>query len=198
VHGDADRLQQIVWNLLSNAVKFTPRGGMVQVVLTRDDSQANVIVSDTGVGIRRDFIPHVFERFRQADASTTRRFGGLGLGLGIVRHLTELHGGTVRVQSEGEGQGATFTLALPLAISHLHAGAERSGAPDRSSKPASAPAGERADAQFLRGVRVLLAEDDPDARDLITRILHDRGARSPPPPAHRARSSPSATRARTC
>jgi PAS domain S-box-containing protein len=176
VNGDADRLQQIVWNLLSNAVKFTPRGGMVQVVLRRDESQAHLVVSDTGVGIRGNFLPHVFERFRQADASTTRRFGGLGLGLGIVRHLTELHGGTVRAESDGDGKGSTFIVTLPLALATVHAGAERSAAPGRSASAGRDGRDGDSDRSSLRGVRVLLAEDDPDARDLITRILHDRGA----------------------
>jgi PAS domain S-box-containing protein len=176
VNGDADRLQQIVWNLLSNAVKFTPRGGMVQVVLRRDESQAQLVVSDTGVGIRGTFLPHVFERFRQADASTTRRFGGLGLGLGIVRHLTELHGGTVRAESDGDGKGSTFIVTLPLALATVRAGTERSAAPGRSIPSPGAGRDADSDRSSLQGVRVLLAEDDPDARDLITRILHDRGA----------------------
>ena len=113
VNGDADRLQQIVWNLLSNAIKFTPRGGRVTVALRRADEQLELVVSDTGQGISADFLPHVFERFRQGDATTTRPVGGLGLGLAIVRHLAELHGGAVTASSEGEGRGAIFTLSLP-------------------------------------------------------------------------------------
>ncbi|HJR61298.1 MAG TPA: ATP-binding protein [Vicinamibacterales bacterium] len=116
VHGDPDRLQQIVWNLLSNAIKFTPRGGRVTVMLRRSDAHVELIVSDTGQGISAAFLPHVFERFRQGDSTTTRPFGGLGLGLAIVRHLAEIHGGTVTAASDGEGRGATFTLSLPAAI----------------------------------------------------------------------------------
>ncbi len=114
VSGDPARLQQVVWNLLSNAVKFTPKGGRVQVLLERVNSHVEVSVIDTGIGIQPDFLPHVFERFRQADSSTTRRHGGLGLGLAIVKQLTELQGGTVRAKSPGEGQGATFVVSLPI------------------------------------------------------------------------------------
>jgi PAS domain S-box-containing protein len=113
IHGDPDRLQQIVWNLLSNAIKFTPRGGRVDVMVRRAGGHAELIVTDNGQGISEDFLPHVFDRFRQGDSTTTRNFGGLGLGLAIVRHLAELHGGTVTAHSEGEGRGATFTLSLP-------------------------------------------------------------------------------------
>src|SRR5256885_6486419 len=115
VSGDASRLQQVVWNLLSNAIRFTPSGGRVCVRLERSGSNAQISVSDTGCGIGSDFLPYVFDRFRQADGSTTRRHGGLGLGLAIVRHLVELHGGAVKVDSTGEGCGATFTITLPLA-----------------------------------------------------------------------------------
>ncbi len=114
VSGDPDRLQQVVWNLLSNAIKFTPAGGAVTVRVEQGDSSVNLVVRDDGAGIAPDFLPHVFERFRQADASTTRAYGGLGLGLSIVRHLVELHGGTVRAESEGPDRGSTFTVALPL------------------------------------------------------------------------------------
>jgi signal transduction histidine kinase len=114
VHGDPDRLQQVVWNLLANAVKFTPKGGEVQVRVRRVDAHAEILVADSGVGIAPDLLPHVFERFRQADSSTRRQYGGLGLGLAIVRHLVELHGGTVEARSAGEGKGAAFTVSLPL------------------------------------------------------------------------------------
>jgi CheY-like chemotaxis protein len=167
INGDPGRLQQVVWNLLSNAVKFTPRGGVMQVVLKREGSHVSISVSDTGVGIKPEFLPHVFERFRQADGSTTRRYGGLGLGLGIVRHLTELHGGNVHADSPGEGQGATFTVTLPLAIATAHAKLD--------DDPAAQTNG-----VSLRGVRVLLVEDDADARDLITRALRDHGAQVMP------------------
>ena len=113
---DPHRVQQIVWNLLSNAVKFTPEGGRVEVALAQDGDRASITISDTGQGITRDFLPHVFERFQQAESGLTRAHGGLGLGLAIVRHLVELHGGTVTASSEGEGKGATFTVRLPLVL----------------------------------------------------------------------------------
>ena len=118
ISGDPGRLQQVVWNLLSNAIKFTPKDGKVQIVLERVNSHIEISVADTGVGIKPELIPHVFERFRQADASTTRRHGGLGLGLSIVKSLVELHGGTVSVRSAGEGQGTTVTVILPLMVVH--------------------------------------------------------------------------------
>ena len=118
VSGDPSRLQQVIWNLLSNAIKFTPKDGKVQIVLERVNSHVEINVADTGVGIRPEFIPHLFERFRQGDASTTRRYGGLGLGLSIVKSLVELHGGTIAVKSPGEGRGTTVTVNLPLAIVH--------------------------------------------------------------------------------
>src|SRR5204863_5444287 len=114
IYGDVDRLRQVIWNLLSNAVKFTPGNGSVQVKLQRTESHVLIAVSDSGEGIKRDFLPHVFERFSQADGSSTRPHGGLGLGLAIVRHLVEIHGGTVRAESPGEGLGATFIVSLPL------------------------------------------------------------------------------------
>src|SRR5262249_31064810 len=114
LEGDPDRLQQVAWNLLSNAIKFTPRGGTVRLRLGADGDQAQLTVQDDGMGIRPEFLPHVFERFRQADSSSTRPHGGLGLGLAIVRHLVELHGGSVEVASPGEGKGATFAVRLPL------------------------------------------------------------------------------------
>jgi PAS domain S-box-containing protein len=119
VRGDPNRLQQVLWNILSNAIKFTPKDGLVQIVLERVNSHAELSVEDSGVGIRPEFLPHVFERFRQADPGTTRRFGGLGLGLSIVKTLIELHGGSVRVKSPGENKGSTFTICVP--ISHVHA-----------------------------------------------------------------------------
>src|SRR2546423_11602546 len=114
VRGDPSRLQQCFWNLLSNSIKFTPKGGRVQVSLERVNSHLEVCVVDNGQGIKPEFLPHVFERFRQADGSTTRRHGGLGLGLSIARHLVEAHGGAVHAYSAGEGRGATFTVDLPL------------------------------------------------------------------------------------
>src|SRR6185503_18117583 len=116
VTGDADRLQQIIWNLVSNAIKFTPKDGQIEVRLRRVEPHIEVRVSDSGIGIDKQFLPYIFERFRQADSSMTRAHSGLGLGLAIVRHLVELHGGTVSAESAGEGQGAVFTVRLPLAV----------------------------------------------------------------------------------
>jgi PAS domain S-box-containing protein len=163
VSGDPGRLQQVLWNLLSNAVKFTPRGGKVQIVLRQSGSSLEVSVSDTGIGIPRDFLPHVFERFRQADASSTRMHGGLGLGLSIVKQLVELHGGSVRGESEGEGKGATFTVVLPLAL--VKHGLDRRAAAEQDWEVPS-----------LAGISVLVVDDEPDARDLIQRILADADA----------------------
>lgn len=167
--GDPARLQQIVWNLLSNAIKFTPKEGRVQVVLKLVNSNLEIIVSDTGAGIRPEFLPHVFERFRQADASTTRRHGGLGLGLAIVKHLTEMHGGTVRVASPGEGAGATFTVHLPLAIAHQHEASARTDEQHPrvpSGMPQECP-------PALNGARILVVDDEKDSRALAKRILEE-------------------------
>jgi len=163
--GDSGRLQQIVWNLVSNAVKFTSAGGRVEVNLTRVGNQAQITVADTGIGIAREFLPYVFDYFRQKDGATTRKFGGLGLGLAIVRHLVELHGGTVVADSPGEGLGATFTVRLPL--SGKVKGQENSlaGLSERSS--ADEP---------LSGMRILVVDDEPDMRDLISFLLEDAGA----------------------
>jgi PAS domain S-box-containing protein len=169
VKGDPDRLQQIVWNLLSNAIKFTPRGGRVSVSLAREGGDVVITVADTGAGISPDFLPQVFDRFRQADASTTRRFGGLGLGLSIVRHLVELHGGSVKAQSEGEGKGATFRVRLPLAA--LDRGVGGAGEPGES---ASMQDGEQ---NILGGLRVLVVDDDPDTLFMLCKSLERYGAR---------------------
>lgn len=168
VKGDPDRLQQILWNLLNNAVKFTPKGGRVQVLLERVNSHIEITVSDTGEGIRPEFLPFVFDRFRQADASTTRRHGGLGLGLAIVKQLVEIHGGSVHAKSRGEGQGSTFIVALPLLIHHDAPG----GVPPRTD----APPADRAPDVDLSGVDALVIDDEPDARELIRRILVQLGA----------------------
>ena len=166
ISGDPNRLQQVVWNLLANAVKFTPKGGKVQVRLERVNSHIEVSVADTGVGIRPEFLPHVFERFRQDDASTTRRFGGLGLGLSIVKHLVELHGGTVHVASPGPDLGTTFTVRLPLKILHDRGdGAKR-------LHPRTEPARSfDLDLPDLQGLKVLVIDDEPDARELVKRVL---------------------------
>jgi len=170
VSGDPDRLQQVAWNLISNAIKFTPRGGRVIVSLAHIASHVEVTVSDTGKGIAPEFLPHVFDRFRQADATTTRAYGGLGLGLAIVRQLVELHGGTVRVDSEGEGQGSTFTVSLPLAV----------------VRSAGSDAGEAQQPEFklpelecppeLIGLRVLVVDDEADTCELLQAILEGCGA----------------------
>jgi CheY-like chemotaxis protein len=169
IFGDPDRLQQVVWNLLSNAIKFTPRGGRVSVELTRPDSHVELAVRDTGQGIRPEFLPHVFERFRQADSSSTRAHGGLGLGLAIVRHLVEMHGGTVEAQSEGEGRGASFVVKLPL-------GPIRPGADPALPAPAARPAAAEAAVEDLSGVRVLIVEDDAESRELLESMLGRLGA----------------------
>ncbi len=170
VGGDPNRVQQILWNLLSNAVKFTPRGGQVQVVLERVHSHIEVSVADTGEGISPEFLPFVFDRFRQADASTTRQHGGLGLGLAIVKQLVELHGGTVRVASPGAGQGSTFTIALPLTAVHAPPTPE----PQRRHPSAvDGHATAAVDQPKLTGLRVLVVDDEPDARAMLKRLLAD-------------------------
>jgi signal transduction histidine kinase/ActR/RegA family two-component response regulator len=166
VSGDPHRLQQVVWNLLSNAIKFTPHEGTVTVELHRDDSHVELTVRDTGIGIRPEFLPYVFERFRQADATTTRMFGGLGLGLSIVRRLVELHGGTVRAMSAGEGQGSTFVARLPVAREYAIVG----GRPVRAHFAPTTFDFEHAD---LAGLKVLVVEDEADARDLAQRVLSE-------------------------
>lgn len=171
VFGDRERLQQVVWNLLSNGVKFTNKGGVVQVTLQRINSHVEIAVNDTGVGIRADFLPHVFDRFRQADGSTTRNYGGLGLGLAIVRHLVELHGGAAWAESAGEQQGSRFTVRLPA----MNANEPR--LPEELKQPAVATveAPERQPSS-LSGLRVLVVDDEIDARSLLTTMLERCGA----------------------
>ncbi|MBF2047903.1 MAG: response regulator [Elainella sp. C42_A2020_010] len=169
VSGDADRLQQVVWNLLSNAVKFTPKGGWVQVRLERVNSHVEIVVSDSGLGINPDFLPFVFDRFQQADSKTTRSHGGLGLGLAIVRHLVELHGGSVSVYSAGLGQGAIFTVQLPLMVAQPL----KEGEPVHPRADADAL---RSDLPQLYGLHILVVDDEADARELIRMILHQCGA----------------------
>jgi PAS domain S-box-containing protein len=171
VTGDPSRLQQVLWNLLSNAIKFTPRDGRVQIFLERVNSHVEITVTDTGQGIRPEFLPHVFERFRQADSSTTRRHGGLGLGLSIVRHLVELHGGGVRARSPGPGKGSTFVVTLPLTIIHPEEPSPVRRHP--SASPENAPCG---DLPRLENVKVLFVDDEPDARALVKRLLEECGA----------------------
>jgi PAS domain S-box-containing protein len=171
--GDANRLQQAVWNLLSNAVKFTPEGGKVKVRLTRNASYIEIAVSDTGKGINPEYLPHVFDRFSQEDYSTTRRYGGLGLGLSIVRHVAELHGGSARAASEGEGRGATFVIRLPMRV-----GLTSELQYADSHKTAGYAPHETARGEGLRldGARVLLVDDDADTRQLLKRVLESHGA----------------------
>jgi signal transduction histidine kinase/ActR/RegA family two-component response regulator len=171
ISGDADRLQQIVWNLLTNAVKFTPKGGRIQVKVHRVDSHVEIVVSDSGVGISQEFLPYVFDRFRQADASTTRVHGGLGLGLSIVHQLVDLHGGTVAVRSEGEGKGATFTISLPFA----------GATSDQTEIEPVQPAQSDEVITFeglpsVRGLNVLVVDDEVDTRELIREVLRECGA----------------------
>jgi CheY-like chemotaxis protein len=164
VAGDTDRLQQIVWNLLSNAVKFTPPGGRIEVAVTRSGGDVEIAVSDSGVGISPEFLPHVFERFRQEDAGTKRRYGGLGLGLAIVRNLVELHGGSVAASSDGLNRGARFLVRLPAPA----------GVPSDTVRTPPRP--EALSALRLDGVSVLVVDDDPEARTLFATILEGAGA----------------------
>jgi len=172
IQGDGDRLHQVVTNLVSNALKFTPEGGSVEVRLETADDLARVMVRDTGIGIAPDFLPHVFERFRQADAGSTRAQGGLGLGLAIVRHLIELHGGTVEAQSAGEGRGATFTIALPLHGTTDAPAGEVGDAGDGAMYVAE----ERDAEPLLEGLRILVVDDDDDSRHTIAMVLRQLGA----------------------
>jgi signal transduction histidine kinase len=167
---DRDRLQQIAWNLLSNAVKFTPRDGVVRVRLDRRDTDLRLVVEDTGQGITAEFLPHVFDRFTQADSSTSREHGGLGLGMAIVRHLVELHGGTVSAWSEGAGRGATFTATLPTHVSTVH---PSPGAPRVAATPDPQAL---LDMPNLTGVVAMVIDDDADARDLMHEALRRCGA----------------------
>ncbi|HEX4915668.1 MAG TPA: ATP-binding protein [Vicinamibacterales bacterium] len=171
VSGDPDRLQQVIWNLLSNAVKFTPKGGRVQLRVERVNSHVEIVVSDTGIGIRKDFLPYVFERFRQGDSGPTRKTGGLGLGLAIVRHIVEMHGGTVSAESAGEDQGATFTVRLPVMIVQPAAKAHKREHPMAEQQvPLQKMSG-------LEGVHVLAVDDEQDSLGLLRVVLESAGAR---------------------
>jgi len=165
IDGDSGRLQQVVWNLLSNAVKFTPSGGQVEVTLAAVDDFAQITVSDTGIGISADILPHIFDYFRQADSSMTRQFGGLGLGLAIARHIVDLHDGIIQAESPGEGQGATFTVRLPLLPDKKQR--IRRNAHDSQGMSDTIP---------LKGIRVLVVDDEADTRELLTIILQQAGA----------------------
>jgi len=173
--GDPVRLQQVFWNLLSNAVKFTPRGGSVVVRLGRADAACVIEVEDSGQGISGDFLPHVFQRFRQQDASAARKTGGLGLGLAIVRHLVELHGGSVEVRSEGMDKGSTLTVRLPINAAFRREPSEPSPVSERGGR--GARAGDPPSRVVLTGLRVLVVDDDADARELVTSVLVERRAR---------------------
>ena len=174
VLGDRNRLQQVFWNLISNAIKFTPKGGRIQLALKREDSTVEITVHDSGEGIAAEFLPHVFDRFKQADSSTTRPHGGIGLGLSIVRHLLELHGGTVKAASPGPGKGSTFTVCLPVAVAVAREEPRRGGTPRSRAKEAGAVP--TAAAYDIKGLRVLVLDDEPDARELIAAILSRSGA----------------------
>jgi CheY-like chemotaxis protein len=166
IAGDPDRLRQVVWNLLSNAIKFTRKGGRVQVRLARVGTRVEIAVADTGAGIAPELLPHIFERFRQGDSTSTRQQGGLGLGLALVKHIVELHGGAVRVESAGPGMGATFVVELPV-----------SPGPTAALTPsAPAGAGVAMPAVSLQGLRVLVVDDDRDTLDLFARVLAETGA----------------------
>jgi CheY-like chemotaxis protein/anti-sigma regulatory factor (Ser/Thr protein kinase) len=174
ISGDPDRLQQVVWNLLSNAVKFTQKQGRIQITLQRINSHVEITVSDNGRGVSQEFLPYVFDRFRQADSSISRMHGGLGLGLSIVRHLVELHGGIVQAQSPGEGMGATFTVQLPIVIAHgsgrfVLGADEMNPSIDGHQREFDTP-------PSLEGLNILVVDDEADARDLLTVILEERKA----------------------
>jgi signal transduction histidine kinase len=170
VNGDADRLQQSVWNLLNNATKFTPSGGLIRVEVSTTPSEVVLVVTDSGKGITADFLPHVFDRFRQQDSSATRRFAGLGLGLALVRHLVMAHGGQVSATSAGEGKGATFSIRLPLAAGRFAfaAQSEHSHSPPSSARELAIGR--------LANMKLLVVEDDTDARELLAEVLADEGA----------------------
>jgi CheY-like chemotaxis protein/two-component sensor histidine kinase len=168
--GDPDRLRQVAWNLLSNAVKYTPKHGRVEVRVDKKESQIHLTVSDNGMGVEPHFLPHLFERFTQADSSTTRRHGGLGLGLAIVRHLAELHGGTVSAASEGTDKGATFIVTLPIrAVAEPVDGDVKLRRTEDQSQQTVEPA-------VLHGIRVLVVDDEPDALTLVEAVLRQYGA----------------------
>jgi signal transduction histidine kinase/ActR/RegA family two-component response regulator len=170
--GDAARLQQVIWNLLSNSIKFTPKGGEVSVSVERSDSMAEVTVTDTGDGIRRDFLPFVFERFKQADGSITRKHAGLGLGLAIARHLMELHGGTIEAESAGEGLGSAFKIKLPIGIASTTEGSLLVESATRAALSDVA----LTDPPDLNGIRILIVDDDGDAREMLQAVLEESNA----------------------
>jgi signal transduction histidine kinase/ActR/RegA family two-component response regulator len=168
ISGDPNRLQQVIWNLLSNAIKFTPNEGVVRLEIERTDDFVELRVKDTGVGIKEEFLPHVFDRFRQADASSIRKFGGLGLGLAIVRHITEMHGGTVSAYSGGENKGSTFVVRLPLVVSPKDDEENKNGTNRQTLETNSTLS--------LDGLLILVVDDEEDTRQLLTQSLTFYGA----------------------
>ena len=173
VFGDANRVQQVIWNLLSNAIKFTGEGGRVEAGLSRTKGHVEITVTDTGVGIESQFMPYVFDRFRQADSTSTRKYGGLGLGLAIVRHLVEMHGGTVDASSPGIGYGATFKVRFPIASPDILAPPEKRPSGPESKQPTQP--NQVDDTQNLGGVRVLVVDDDLDTLEMLKVVLQERG-----------------------
>jgi len=171
LRGDPTRLQQVVWNLLSNAVKFTANGGEIRIHLERYGECARLIVSDNGCGISQEFLPYIFDRFSQAERHMTRKHGGLGLGLAIVRHLVEMHGGIIQVESAGEGRGATFTVDLPLM--NGYAEAVRAASLHEESRPTEAA--EADPLRALQDLRILLVDDDPDTLQMLTIAMEQAG-----------------------
>jgi CheY-like chemotaxis protein len=169
ISGDGDRLQQVIWNVLSNAAKFTPTGGKVEITVSQIASHVQIQVMDSGPGIESSFLPHVFERFRQADGSITRTHGGLGLGLAIVRHLVELHGGTIGVENRDDQSGAIFTIRLPLPSGELR--------PEALVRAASLSKDDRSEHPTLQGLRILVVDDETDTLDLIGMELAQYGAK---------------------
>jgi CheY-like chemotaxis protein/two-component sensor histidine kinase len=174
--GDPDRLQQVVWNLLSNAIRFTPRGGRILVTGQRSATGICIRVEDTGAGIPSEHLPYIFDRFRQVDSSTTRRHGGLGLGLAIVRHLVEAHGGSVDAKSDGPDRGATFTINLPIRAI-VDETAVKESMPEEAKAPGTTATLGESRENLLRGVRVLVVDDDPDSLELLGVALGGAGAK---------------------
>lgn len=172
VRGDPSRLQQVLWNLLSNSVKFTPEGGRIEMVVERVNSHVEISVSDNGTGITPEFLPHVFDRFRQADSTITRRYGGLGLGLALVKTLVEMHGGSIHAKSAGAGQGATFRISLPLPVTTLEAGAHRAHPADSTMSE------EEAEKPDLTGAKVLIVDDEADNGAMLCHLFAHQGAQA--------------------
>lgn len=178
VRGDPNRLQQVFFNLLSNATKFTPRNGIVTVACKRVESHVEIVMRDTGIGIKPEFLPHVFERFQQQDAKTTRQYQGLGLGLAIVKHLVELHGGTVHAASRGEGTGAMFTVKLPISVVLTPVSAVNWSEQQKLNRKVTVTTDIRAEGQTeLQGITVMVTDDEPDAREMLRKLLERQGAK---------------------